>query len=161
MAQRRRAQEELERKRAELEKLLKLEDDARRKRPAQNAAESHAPASVASPPSPASELPLDDEADDLDQTQRIGVEQRSQGLPPSRKAGSSAPLPPAKPLSPRPKNEPPHEDLADLATTKVQTSQTEMELEPLRGRFEKASPTVLDGENLDVPTFFRKRGKKG
>ncbi|MDC0504240.1 hypothetical protein OAN94_08170, partial [Verrucomicrobiales bacterium] len=41
------------------------------------------------------------------------------------------------------------------------TTQEELQLEPSRGRFEKAAPTMMDGENLDVPTFFRKRGKKG
>jgi cell division protein FtsZ len=158
MAQRRRAQEELERKRAELEKLLKLEDDARRKRPTPNAATSKAaPVAVTNPATSSDfDMSLTDESD-LEQTQP-----RTQALPPSRKTGATAPLLPAKPLTPKPAKETtPYEDLAEQATVKVQTAQTEMQLEPLRGRFEKASPTVMDGENLDVPTFFRKRGKKG
>ncbi|MFV1994614.1 MAG: cell division protein FtsZ [Verrucomicrobiales bacterium] len=36
------------------------------------------------------------------------------------------------------------------------TSQAELSLNPgARGRFEKAEPTIVDGEDLDVPTFLR------
>jgi cell division protein FtsZ len=28
-----------------------------------------------------------------------------------------------------------------------------------RGRFEKSEPTIVEGEDLDVPTFLRMRGK--
>ncbi|MEM7384713.1 MAG: hypothetical protein AAF514_07175 [Verrucomicrobiota bacterium] len=39
--------------------------------------------------------------------------------------------------------------------------QGELELEPLsKGRFDNAQPTVVDGENLDVPTFLRRKKKK-
>ena len=35
--------------------------------------------------------------------------------------------------------------------------QEQMELEPVnRGRFEKSEPTIIDGEDLDVPTFLRR-----
>ena len=34
-----------------------------------------------------------------------------------------------------------------------------LELEPVsKGRFDKAEPTVVDGEDLDIPTFLRKKG---
>ncbi len=34
-----------------------------------------------------------------------------------------------------------------------------LELEPIaKGRFDKAEPTVVDGEDLDIPTFLRKKG---
>lgn len=36
-----------------------------------------------------------------------------------------------------------------------------LELDPgARGRFDNSSPTVVDGEDLDVPTFLRKRKGK-
>ncbi len=37
-------------------------------------------------------------------------------------------------------------------------SQGMLELEPIaRGRFDKSTPTVVDGEDLDVPTFLRRK----
>jgi cell division protein FtsZ len=34
-------------------------------------------------------------------------------------------------------------------------------LEPIaRGRFEKSEPTIVEGEDLDVPTFLRQKIKK-
>jgi cell division protein FtsZ len=38
------------------------------------------------------------------------------------------------------------------------TVQEQMRFEPVnRGRFEKTDPTIVDGEDLDVPTFMRQR----
>jgi cell division protein FtsZ len=35
--------------------------------------------------------------------------------------------------------------------------QETLQLEPVsRGRFEKSEPTIIDGEDLDVPTFLRR-----
>ena len=161
-AQRQRAQEELERKRKELEKLLKMEDESHKKRPARNAA---SPKATAAAKSPQESLRLGDMEDDLDQTEKIAVHPRHQGLPPSRSSGNPASVPPAKPLSPQseaPKVRPAAvSDELETAGNGKATTQEELQLEPLRGRFEKAAPTMMDGENLDVPTFFRKRGKKG
>ncbi len=37
----------------------------------------------------------------------------------------------------------------------------QMQLEPInRGRFEKSEPTIVDGEDLDVPTFLRRNPKR-
>ena len=72
---------------------------------------------------------------------------------------------PKEPLSPKPKapevRAASEADEFETAANRKTTTQDEFQLEPLRGRFEKAAPTMMDGENLDVPTFFRKRGKKG
>jgi cell division protein FtsZ len=39
----------------------------------------------------------------------------------------------------------------------VQARQEVMEFEPItRGRFEKSEPTIVEGQDLDVPTFLRK-----
>jgi hypothetical protein len=38
------------------------------------------------------------------------------------------------------------------------TVQEQMSFEPVsRGRFEKTDPTIVDGEDLDIPTFMRQR----
>ena len=35
-----------------------------------------------------------------------------------------------------------------------------LQFEPVtRGRFEKSEPTIIEGEDLDVPTYLRKRVK--
>jgi cell division protein FtsZ len=50
---------------------------------------------------------------------------------------------PEKPVKPRPE--------------KVQAKQEVMQFEPVtRGRFEKSEPTIVEGQDLDVPTFLRK-----
>ena len=161
-AQRQLAQEELGRKRKELEKLLKMEDEAHKQRPVRNAAVPKASA-AAKPPQEA--LLIGEVDDDMDQTKRSAEQPRNQALPPSRKLGNPAHVPPAKPLSPKPKapevRAASEADEFETAANRKTTTQDEFQLEPLRGRFEKAAPTMMDGENLDVPTFFRKRGKKG
>ena len=43
---------------------------------------------------------------------------------------------------------------------RVETKQEQMQFEPVaRGRFEKSEPTIVDGQNLDVPTFMRRNVK--
>lgn len=60
--------------------------------------------------------------------------------PPSRDTRSVQP-PPAAPPAPKVKQE-------------------TLQFEPVaRGRFEKIEPTIVEGEDLDVPTFLRARGK--
>jgi cell division protein FtsZ len=39
----------------------------------------------------------------------------------------------------------------------IQARQEMMQFEPItRGRFEKSEPTIVEGQDLDVPTFLRK-----
>jgi cell division protein FtsZ len=43
------------------------------------------------------------------------------------------------------------------AAKKVEPKQETLQFEPVsRGRFEKSEPTIIDGQDLDVPTFLRK-----
>lgn len=43
----------------------------------------------------------------------------------------------------------------------AKVKQETLQFEPVaRGRFEKSEPTIVEGEDLDVPTFLRLRGKK-
>ncbi|MDF1751453.1 MAG: hypothetical protein P1U89_01635 [Verrucomicrobiales bacterium] len=68
-------------------------------------------------------------------------------------------------------NRPPKEEQAPVAgtpkVTPMPTSEEQLEqqqdilhLEPVqsKGRFAKGDPTIIDGEDLDVPTFLRKKG---
>ena len=51
--------------------------------------------------------------------------------------------------------------LVDTLIDAVTAQQQQMlQLEPLsKGRFAKTEPTIVDGEDMDVPTFLRKRRK--
>jgi cell division protein FtsZ len=41
-----------------------------------------------------------------------------------------------------------------------EAKQEQMQFEPVtRGRFEKSEPTIVDGQDLDVPTFLRRNMK--
>lgn len=65
--------------------------------------------------------------------------------------------PPAPSPKPAPELEGEPEDDIDEATAQQQQM---LQLEPLaKGRFAKTEPTIVDGEDVDVPTFLRKRKK--
>ena len=47
-----------------------------------------------------------------------------------------------------------------LSEKNVQAKQEVLQFEPVtRGRFEKSEPTIVEGEDLDVPTYLRKNIK--
>jgi cell division protein FtsZ len=47
--------------------------------------------------------------------------------------------------------------LKESKPEKVQAKQEVMQFEPVsRGRFEKSEPTIVEGQDLDVPTYLRK-----
>lgn len=79
---------------------------------------------------------------------------------------AAAPLPPVrkekKPAAPKPAPEPQLEALppkvpAPRKEKFVQARQEVMQFEPVtRGRFEKSEPTIVEGQDLDVPTYLRK-----
>ncbi|HEX4640973.1 MAG TPA: cell division protein FtsZ [Chthoniobacterales bacterium] len=68
----------------------------------------------------------------------------------------------ARPPQPRvilPKKKPTifREEPKPMAEKKPQARQEMMQFEPVtRGRFEKSEPTIVEGQDLDVPTFLRK-----
>ena len=67
------------------------------------------------------------------------------------------PAPIAQPL--RPPELIPADEYASGSGSKA-AQQEIMEFEPItRGRFEKSEPTIVDGEDLDVPTYLRRRVK--
>ena len=56
---------------------------------------------------------------------------------------------------------PPPSTHAEPKTTVPKVKQENLPLEPIaRGRFEKVEPTIVEGEDLDVPTFLRRKLKK-
>ena len=54
------------------------------------------------------------------------------------------------------------QNVTQMPTTEEQLEQQQdiLQLEPVetKGRFAKGDPTIVDGEDLDVPTFLRKKG---
>ena len=62
-----------------------------------------------------------------------------------------------KPILPSIQASPPKEPLPLKEPKKVQARQEVLQFEPItRGRFEKSEPTIIEGQDLDVPTFLRK-----
>jgi cell division protein FtsZ len=60
-------------------------------------------------------------------------------------------IPKQKPVAKEPK------EVKPLKPAKVQAKQEVLQFEPVtRGRFEKSEPTIVEGQDLDVPTFLRK-----
>ena len=56
---------------------------------------------------------------------------------------------------------PPPSTHAENKTASPKVKQEDLPLEPIaRGRFEKVEPTIVEGEDLDVPTFLRRKLKK-
>lgn len=63
------------------------------------------------------------------------------------------------PIAPRSPELIPAEELAPASSSKT-PQQEVMQFEPVtRGRFEKSEPTIVDGQDLDVPTYLRRRVK--
>jgi cell division protein FtsZ len=61
--------------------------------------------------------------------------------------------------TPRRKPAPPKEEKVS-AEKSMQAKQEVLQFEPVnRGRFEKSEPTIVEGEDLDVPTYLRKKIK--
>ena len=56
-----------------------------------------------------------------------------------------------------PKKKPAPAPIKESKPDKVQAKQEILQFEPVtRGRFEKSEPTIVEGQDLDVPTFLRK-----
>ena len=63
------------------------------------------------------------------------------------------PAPPQRPAAPQPSKQPPVQAIKPAA---AKIKQETLQFEPVaRGRFEKIEPTIVEGEDLDVPTFLR------
>jgi cell division protein FtsZ len=83
--------------------------------------------------------------------------------PVAAEATPTAPFVPGEPesvtVTPHRKAVPPKEEKAPTEKT-VPAKQEVLQFEPVtRGRFEKSEPTIVEGEDLDVPTYLRKNIK--
>jgi len=86
------------------------------------------------------------------------------------KVEAAAPIPTAEPVRATPpalfqeeaiESTPPPSTHAENKTASPKVKQEDLPLEPIaRGRFEKVEPTIVEGEDLDVPTFLRRKLKK-
>jgi cell division protein FtsZ len=86
------------------------------------------------------------------------------------KIEAAAPVPIAEPVRATPpalfaeeaiQSTPPQSTHAEPKTAAPKVKQEDLPLEPIaRGRFEKVEPTIVEGEDLDVPTFLRRKLKK-
>src|SRR5207253_5635728 len=75
-------------------------------------------------------------------------------------------LQPSMPNKPEPRSSTPQTNPVPIKEGKpsseknVQAKQEVLQFEPVtRGRFEKSEPTIVEGEDLDVPTYLRKKIK--
>jgi cell division protein FtsZ len=67
-----------------------------------------------------------------------------------------APLPQPRVILPQ-KKPVPFKEPKPVVEKKAHAKQEVMQFEPVtRGRFEKSEPTIVEGQDLDVPTFLRK-----
>jgi cell division protein FtsZ len=76
--------------------------------------------------------------------------------------GTATPDPADLPLElePEPASEPVKVAASSEKQKKVEAKQEQMQFEPVtRGRFERSEPTIVDGQDLDVPTFMRRNVK--
>jgi cell division protein FtsZ len=66
--------------------------------------------------------------------------------------------PPAQPRVILPKKKPaPFKESRPVEEKKLHAKQEVLQFEPItRGRFEKSEPTIVEGQDLDIPTFLRK-----
>jgi cell division protein FtsZ len=75
-------------------------------------------------------------------------------------APSFVPSHPAPVVHTRPKKVVPQKEEKLPTEKSAQAKQEVLQFEPVtRGRFEKSEPTIVEGEDLDVPTYLRKNIK--
>jgi len=116
---------------------------------------------VEEPPPAAPEIDIVPEAEIAAPAQPAAGDLISFKQPVAAEAPPPTPPPSIKKPAPRlipPKKKPVVEKEAKPPTEKiVQAKQEVLQFEPItRGRFEKSEPTIVEGQDLDVPTFLRK-----
>ena len=101
---------------------------------------------------PAPERPPKPEAVPVEQELPSAPEILS-AVEPAPEPAPARPTPPQRPAAPQPSKQPPAQ-APKPAASKIK--QETLQFEPVaRGRFEKIEPTIVEGEDLDVPTFLR------
>jgi cell division protein FtsZ len=140
-----------------------------------------APLPVGPSPKIVASAPVHDQPDDEEEAQDLPVpivpepriafvatdDEVAAVSPPAAAAASAPPAPPQM-VAPRPAETsmPIARQIPQSKTSKVasppaeakrEVRQEQMQFEPVtRGRFEKSEPTIVDGQDLDVPTFLRR-----
>lgn len=103
------------------------------------------------PVEPEPELPVSPEPAPADEPSA------TQDLEPRPEPAPVRQVPPPRPAAPQPPPKPHSATKAAQPKIKQET----LQFEPVaRGRFEKIEPTIVEGEDLDVPTFLRLNVKK-
>ena len=116
-------------------------------------------------PAPAPVPVVEPEPEAVPEPEPVPEAEIAPAIPEPKPAPRVAPRPliaPRRPVvapSPRSLELIPAEDAANSAPGKA-PQQEVMQFEPVtRGRFEKSEPTIVDGQDLDVPTYLRRRVK--
>jgi hypothetical protein len=128
--------------------------------------ESSEPMGNEDPTLPIKPVPADDESEAVvaqtDDAQKISLSRLVPGVSPSAEDVSPGTLPAQPSIDSEGQEDggvPVDPDQAALDAAAAQHQQM-LQLEPLsKGRFAKTEPTIVDGEDMDVPTFLRKRRK--
>jgi cell division protein FtsZ len=112
-------------------------------------------------------LPVLSEAPSLDLISPAPPAPTQTAIPTQSPSTTATNSPAPEPLSKTPSVVPPVEREREVVRPsasappppkKVEAKQETLQFEPLsRGRFEKSEPTIIDGQDLDVPTFLRKQ----
>jgi len=110
--------------------------------------------SISEPPEPMPEFHPMRRVARAQPTRRVEIHESDESLQP---AGNDL-------FEPQPEPEPAesHEPIVgrEESAKETKVKQEVLQFEPVnRGRFEKSEPTIIDGEDLDVPTFMRKKIK--
>jgi len=104
--------------------------------------------------------------EDFQSAETTPIEEPSLGEVETTPAPSVEPAPNAfevrdtpEPLVTTPRRKPAPAKEEKVSTEKsIQAKQEVLQFEPVnRGRFEKSEPTIVEGEDLDVPTYLRKK----
>ena len=130
--------------------------------PAPRPATARQPAAEPAPRTPAQQAPLQHtiaQAEDFPEPliDTEGEPEQEEELAPQwQPAAEAAPSKYAQPTA-HLTRKPPMDRFTTAAAAKKEEKAEQMTLEPVnRGRFEKAQPTIVDGKDLDIPTFLRK-----
>ncbi len=109
--------------------------------------------------------PKEKTGDSSDASESVGTEMPEMAELPAKAELPSTQLPPKRrPVEPAPEpasseHLPPVKTAPKASPLAAQQDELIPRKPVARGRFEKTEPTIIDGEDLDVPAFLRKKGK--
>src|SRR6185437_15001239 len=118
----------------------------------------HSPSKIEAEPEP---VAIEDfqstETSPIEEPDPIEVENLPTQSVESVSSGLEVVNPPEPPVSTAPRKPAPAKEEKTPTEKSIQAKQEVLQFEPVnRGRFEKSEPTIVEGEDLDVPTYLRK-----